>query len=462
MECNREFFGKTISEKCIKKSQKYIDYYIKKVTQKQEKKYTFKVIENERYDFIHGIKELVLSEGDEKLIFKRAVMIVYSGSDTASSRSCQIIAESIASEGYKVYIFDAAKDKISSAGKILNYFEKMKRKNKIVLENLPTLGKFFIKSELKNAMKIEKSFLNSEIAKIMSDTFLDIPLEMPVIACDPMLATACRAAGVSRVYNLINDTDIFGENLSEKAVNIVQVLSSYLKYRTIDKGVKISEESVMETGYIIDNSSFENIDFDCNKRFERIKNKERKRIFVDFENIENYQVDKICEALLKSVNYGETELYLNYGDKNGIRRKILKKYSEHTKNIETENKFIKYEEIEKLNSEDNRMLCFGESDKFINSSIINELMRNCDFAICGYGSIISAPIPKIVFGNKIESKIENRDITLCATTNEALKDIINLMINEEHILKVMIKNVIKSKRIGMYNGIVNLTEKIFD
>ena len=141
----------------------------------------------------------------------------------------------------------------------------------------------------------------------------------------------------------------------------------------------------------------------------------------------------------------------------------MKKYSEHTKNIETGNKNIRYDEIEKENEEDKRILCFGESDKFLNSFIINELMRNCDFVVCGYGSIVSAPIPKIVFGScKIEGRIENREITLCATTNEELRDIINLMINEEHILKVMIKNVIKSKRIGMYSGTANLTESIFD
>ena len=152
MGLKKEFFGKTISEKCIKKSEKYIEYYSKKVAQKQEKKYTFKIVENERYGFIHGIKELELSEGDAKLNFKRAVLIVYSGMDSASARSCQIVAESISEEGYKVYIFDAARDKSSPAGKIINYFEKMKRKNKIVLEKLPTLGKLFINAEIKNAM----------------------------------------------------------------------------------------------------------------------------------------------------------------------------------------------------------------------------------------------------------------------------------------------------------------------
>lgn len=463
MESKREFLGKTISEKCIKRSQKHVEFFKKKVAQKDEKRYYFQAVENEERNFVYGITELVLSEKKSRFNSKRAVFITYSGLDTTSARNCQITAESFAQQGYKVYVFDAAKDKNSSAGKLIIYYEKLKRKNKIVLENLPTLGKFFVKSEFRSGMKIEKSYLNSEIAKVMSDIFINVPAEIPVIACDAMLATACREAGVAKVYNLIDDTEIFGENLSEKAINIVQVLSSYLKYRIIDKGLKIPEESIIDTGYLIDSSSFENIEIDCNSRFERIKMKERKRVFVDFENIENSQIEKVCDSLLKNVNFGELKLYMNFGSKNGIKRKVLKKYSEHTLNIELNNKFLSYSEIEDNNSDDKRILCFGENDKFLNSFIVNEIMRISDFAICGFGSLVSAPIPKIVFAdNKSSIRLENKEINICATNFEELKDIVNLITTEENILKTMIKNVIKYKKTGIYNGMINLKEKIFE
>lgn len=463
MEFKREFFGKTISEKCIKRSQKHVDFFKKKIAQKDEKRYYFQTAENENGNFVYGITELVLSEKVSKINSKRAVFIIYSGLDTTSARNGQITAEAFAAQGYKVYVFDATRDKNSSAGKLIIYYEKLKRKNKVVLENLPTLGKIFVKSEFRSAMKIEKSYLNSEIAKVMSDVFINVPAEIPVIACDAMLATACREAGVAKVYNLIDDTEIFGENLSEKAINIVQVLSSYLKYRIIEKGVKIPEESIIDTGYLIDNSSFENIESDCNKRFERIKTKERKRVFVDFENIENSHIEKVCESLLKNVNFGESKLYINFGSKNGIRRKIMKKYSEHTLNIGLDNKVISYSEIEDKNPEDKRILCFGENNKFLNSFIVNEIMRNSDFAICGLGPLVSAPVPKIVLANnKTSTRIENKEINICAVNFEELKDIVNLITTEENILKTMIKNVIKCKKTGMYNGIINLTGKIFE
>ena len=59
-------------------------------------------------------------------------------------------------------------------------------------------------------------------------------------------------------------------------------------------------------------------------------------------------------------------------------------------------------------------------------------------------------------------QLENKEINICATNFEELKDIANLITTEENILKTMIKNVIKYKKTGIYNGMINLKEKIFE
>jgi UDP-N-acetylglucosamine:LPS N-acetylglucosamine transferase len=299
---------------------------------------------------------------------------------------------------------------------------------------------------------------------------------MPFVATHVWPAQAAIHAGLTRVVNAIPDNWPMALHLSEGAIHTVQTPSAFLGYKTLkgmdgDKVLKpIPEGEIFDVGHYIDHELVSNLEYDCEKRLTRIRNKSTKRILltVGGAGAQRELFANIIKKLLPEVKGGKVALYINVGDHRGVLEGLFEDIPElKTIGNEYYDNWSKTCDFAKGAMEDDirGVHIFYHKEIFAAVYATNLLMRSSDLIITKPSELAFYPVPKLMIkrigGHEAWGAIRTAELgdgTIeCQSLGDTLQ-MLNLILTSDELLTNMCNNIIKANKIGTYNGAYHVIE----
>ncbi|MBU3110129.1 DUF6937 domain-containing protein [Clostridium lacusfryxellense] len=477
MEKSKIIFGNEISSKVYNKAVKAKNKHIKKFGDDSNTVYHLSVQENATLAPLIGIKNIITSAGNESIDANKGVIIGNIRMGFGHYRISMAIASAAYSMGYTPYWFDLNSYSETTGGKVIAHLNSLYSMGSRWSQKYSLFNKFYwepLNSE--GFRKLSYNAMDQKVSELMTPIFRELPKDMPFIATHVWPAQAAIHAGMKKVVNAIPDNWPMALHLAEGSIHTVQTPSSFLGYKTL-KGMdgkkilkSIPDNEIYEVGHYIDHELVVNLDYDCEKRLSRIKNKKAKRILLTVGGA-GAQKEIFAEIILKlmpSIKEKKVVLYINVGDHKGVLDELYEEITELASMSENYfNDWNKTCDFAKraLDNDISGIHVFYNEDIFAAVYSSNLLMRSCDILITKPSELAFYPVPKLLIkrvgGHEAWGAVRAAEVgdgTIeCETVGRTLQ-MLDLMLNSDEILTMLCDNIIKANKIGIYNGAYKAVE----
>lgn len=473
MDRSKNIFGNKISNKHYKKSLRSKKKYIKKFGDDSNVTYNLGLQPLPALSSLNT-KNVVITDNPQSLKDDKGIIVGNIRMGFGHYRISMAIASAANAMGYNPYWLDLNSFKETTGGKIINHSNNLYSLGSRLSQKSYLFNKLFwdpLNSE--GFKKLSFNACDQKNAELMTSVFKQIPKDMPFIATHVWPAQAAIHAGVERVINVIPDNWPMALHLAEGSIHTVQTPSSYLGYRMLKgmDGKKIlnamPHDSIYEVGHYIDHELVSNIDIDCERRLNRLKNNKAKRFLltVGGAGAQKEIFSEIINKLIPLVKKREAVIYLNVGDHRIVYDELLSSIPE-LKSITTEhfnnwNETVSFAE-NAMTSDITGVHAFYNDDIFAAVYATNLLMRSSDILVTKPSELAFYPIPKLMIkhvgGHEVWGAItaaELGDGTIECDTKELTTQMIDLMLGDDAILSMMCNKIVDNNKIGIYNGAYN-------
>lgn len=473
MDRSKNIFGNKISNKHYKKSLRSKKKYIKKFGDDSNVTYNLGLQPLPALSSLNT-NNIVITDNPQSLKDDKGIIVGNIRMGFGHYRISMAIASAANAMGYNPYWLDLNSFKETTGGKIINHSNNLYSLGSRLSQKSYLFNKLFwdpLNSE--GFKKLSFNACDQKNAELMTSVFKQIPKDMPFIATHVWPAQAAIHAGVERVINVIPDNWPMALHLAEGSIHTVQTPSSYLGYRMLKgmDGKKIlnamPHDSIYEVGHYIDHELVSNIDIDCERRLNRLKNNKAKRFLltVGGAGAQKEIFSEIINKLIPLVKKEEAVIYLNVGDHRIVYDELLSSIPE-LKSITTEhfnnwNETVSFAE-NAMTSDITGVHAFYNDDIFAAVYATNLLMRSSDILVTKPSELAFYPIPKLMIkhvgGHEVWGAItaaELGDGTIECDTKELTTQMIDLMLGDDAILSMMCNKIVDNNKIGIYNGAYN-------
>lgn len=473
MDRSKNIFGNKISNKHYKKSLRSKKKYIKKFGDDSNVTYNLGLQPLPALSSLNT-NNVVITDNPQSLKDDKGIIVGNIRMGFGHYRISMAIASAANAMGYNPYWLDLNSFKETTGGKIINHSNNLYSLGSRLSQKSYLFNKLFwdpLNSE--GFKKLSFNACDQKNAELMTSVFKQIPKDMPFIATHVWPAQAAIHAGVERVINVIPDNWPMALHLAEGSIHTVQTPSSYLGYRMLKgmDGKKIlnamPHDSIYEVGHYIDHELVSNIDIDCERRLNRLKNNKAKRFLltVGGAGAQKEIFSEIINKLIPLVKKREAVIYLNVGDHRIVYDELLSSIPE-LKSITTEhfnnwNETVSFAE-NAMTSDITGVHAFYNDDIFAAVYATNLLMRSSDILVTKPSELAFYPIPKLMIkhvgGHEVWGAItaaELGDGTIECDTKELTTQMIDLMLGDDAILSMMCNKIVDNNKIGIYNGAYN-------
>lgn len=473
MDRSKNIFGNKISNKHYKKSLRSKKKYIKKFGDDSNVTYNLGLQPLPALSSLNT-NNVVITDNPQSLKDDKGIIVGNIRMGFGHYRISMAIASAANAMGYNPYWLDLNSFKETTGGKIINHSNNLYSLGSRLSQKSYLFNKLFwdpLNSE--GFKKLSFNACDQKNAELMTSVFKQIPKDMPFIATHVWPAQAAIHAGVERVINVIPDNWPMALHLAEGSIHTVQTPSSYLGYRMLKgmDGKKIlnamPHDSIYEVGHYIDHELVSNIDIDCERRLNRLKNNKAKRFLltVGGAGAQKEIFSEIINKLIPLVKKEEAVIYLNVGDHRIVYDELLSSIPE-LKSITTEhfnnwNETVSFAE-NAMTSDITGVHAFYNDDIFAAVYATNLLMRSSDILVTKPSELAFYPIPKLMIkhvgGHEVWGAItaaELGDGTIECDTKELTTQMIDLMLGDDAILSMMCNKIVDNNKIGIYNGAYN-------
>lgn len=473
MDRSKNIFGNKISNKHYKKSLRSKKKYIKKFGDDSNVTYNLGLQPLPALSSLNT-NNIVITDNPQSLKDDKGIIVGNIRMGFGHYRISMAIASAANAMGYNPYWLDLNSFKETTGGKIINHSNNLYSLGSRLSQKSYLFNKLFwdpLNSE--GFKKLSFNACDQKNAELMTSVFKQIPKDMPFIATHVWPAQAAIHAGVERVINVIPDNWPMALHLAEGSIHTVQTPSSYLGYRMLKgmDGKKIlnamPHDSIYEVGHYIDHELVSNIDIDCERRLNRLKNNKAKRFLltVGGAGAQKEIFSEIINKLIPLVKNREAVIYLNVGDHRIVYDELLSSIPE-LKSITTEhfnnwNETVSFAE-NAMTSDITGVHAFYNDDIFAAVYATNLLMRSSDILVTKPSELAFYPIPKLMIkhvgGHEVWGAItaaELGDGTIECDTKELTTQMIDLMLGDNAILSMMCNKIVDNNKIGIYNGAYN-------
>lgn len=476
MEKSKLIFNNKIEDRVYRKALKSKKKYIKKYGDDLNKKYT---LSSENIDCLENYiptKNIVINN-KERLDFKdeKPIIIGNIRMGFGHYRISMAIASAAIARGYTPYWFDLHSFKETTGGKVIAHLNDLYSLGSRLSQRFSLFNKLYwepLNSE--GFKKLSYNAMDQKVAELMTPIFAEIPKDIPFIATHVWPSQAAIHSGMKNVINVIPDNWPMALHLSEGAIHTVQTPSSFLGYKTLKNmdGKKIlnpiPDGEIINVGHYIDHELVVNLEEDSKKRLDRIENNKTKRFLltVGGAGAQKEIYISIIKKFMPNIKEKKVSLYINVGDHKNFFEDLVKEMPELAveKNDLVYHYFDNYEKSTKFAEEalDNEVTgihIFYNKDIFGAVYITNLLMRSCDLCITKPSELAFYPVPKLLIkrvgGHETYGAIRSSEIgdgTIeCESTDKVLQ-MIDLILSSDEILKMFAENILKAKKIGIYDG----------
>lgn len=477
MERSKVIFGNEISDKVYNKALKAKKKYIKKFGDDSNKGYHLSASDNVTLAPFIGIKNIVTSEGNENIDMDKGIIIGNIRMGFGHYRISMAIASAAYSMGYTPYWFDLNSYSETTGGKVIAHLNSLYSMGSRWSQKYPLFNKFYwerLNSE--GFRKLSYNAMDQKVSELMTEVYRELPKNMPFVATHVWPAQAAIHARMNKVVNVIPDNWPMALHLAEGSIHTVQTPSSFLGYKTLrgmdgNKILKpIPDKQIYEVGHYIDHELVMNIDDDCEKRIDRIKNKETKRILLTIggAGAQKEIFAKILRHLLPSIKEKKVAIYINVGDHKDVWEGLCEEIPELSSMSQNYfNDWSKTCDFAKmaLENEISGIHAFYNEDIFEAVYGSNLLMRSCDILITKPSELAFYPVPKLLIkrvgGHEAWGAVRAAEVgdgTIECETVERTLQMLDLMLNSDEMLTMLCNNIIKANKIGIYSGAYKVVE----
>lgn len=479
MEKSKVIFGNTISDKVYRKALRTKKKYIKKFGDDSAKTYNLKVAPIEVLSPLNT-KNLVISDTETSLNDPNGIIIGNIRMGFGHYRISIAMASAAKALGYNPYWLDLHSFSDTTCGKVIEAQNSLYSLGSRISQKSFLFNKFVWEPmNYTGFKKLSYNASDQKVAELMAPIYKTLPKDMPCIATHVWPAQAAIHGGMKNVINAIPDNWPMALHFAEGSIHTVQTPSSYLGYRTLKgmDGKKIMNpmpaEDIFEVGHYIDHELVANLEDDCAKRLDRIKNGKALRFLLTIGGA-GAQQDLYCQIINKLLPLVKTKkavLYLNVGDHKdvweGLANSIPELKTISTTYFDDYNKTKEFAN-QAINEDVYGVHVFYHEDIFAAVYSTNLLMRSTDVLVTKPSELSFYPVPKLLikrvggheqWGAITASEIGDGTIE-CAEADLALQ-MIDLMLNDNYVLEMMCNKILDLNKIGRYNGAYNVVKLAF-
>lgn len=472
-EKSKMIFGNEMSPGTFNKAVNSKKKYIRKFGDDSGTDYPVSIKTNEHIGDLLGVSDILLKKdaGDQDFDLEKGIIVGNIRMGFGHYRISMAMASAATALGYKPYWLDlnsypettctkviSAQNDLYSLGSRLS--QKSRLFNRLVWEPMNYEG----------FRKLSYNAVDQKNAELMTPVFRNIPEEIPVIGTHVWPAQAAVHAGMRYVVNAIPDNWPMALHLAEGSIHTVQTHNSYMGYRILNgmEGNKVlkpmPKESLVYTGHYIDHELVSNIETDCEMRMERkVLNKPvRFLLTIGGAGAQREIFAAIIKKLIPDIKKNRAALYVNVGDYKNVWEELLRSIPE-LKELSKEH-FDNWQETKEFASKAiagdvTGIHGFYHKNIFEAVYCTNLLMRSSDVLVTKPSELAFYPVPKLfikrVGGHEMWGAIHSAELgdgTLeCRDIPHTLQ-MIDMFLDEDGILIDMCNNIIRNKRMGVYDG----------
>ncbi len=479
MDKSKVIFGNVLPSKVYKKAVKSKKKYIRKFGDDSNVDYKAYIENNPYIGELLGVQNVCISSEGEGMPFDRDKGIIVGNIRMGFGhyRISMAIASCANALGYKPYWMD------------LNSYPKTTCTKVISAQNdLYSLGsRISQKSRLFNHFvwepmnyegfrKLSYNASDQKNAELMAPLFKNVPKDIPLVATHVWPAQAAIHGGMKYVVNAIPDNWPMALHFAEGSIHTIQTHYAYQGYRILNGMDKkkvlnpMPEDALKYTGHYIDDELVRNIEQDCEKRKQRKINKEPMRFLLTIggAGAQKETFAAILNYLMEAVKNKEATVYVNIGDYMNVWQDLCKMVpgleGVTTTHFNDWNDTMKFAE-DAIEGQISGVHCFCHENIFEAVYATNLLMRSTDVLVTKPSELAFYPIPKLfikrIGGHEQWGAIHSAEIgdgTLeCRDIPHTLQ-MIELFMNEETLLFDMCDNIIRNKKMGIYDGAYNVVK----
>ncbi|MCX7710870.1 MAG: hypothetical protein N2484_13615 [Clostridia bacterium] len=471
MDKSKLIFGNKIAAKVVKKAEKVKKKYIRKFGDDSNRIYKLGSCENNTLGPILGIQNITLGDGNEQIDREKGIVIGCIRMGYGHYRIALAMASAARSMGYVPYWFDLHAYQETTGGKVITYINKLYSFGSKLSQRFKIFNKLFWETLNRGEfIRLSCNAVDQKVSELMTTVYKGLPEDIPFIATHVWPSQAAIHAGLKKVVNAIPDNFPMALHLSEGAIHTVQTPSAFLGYKMLvgmdgDNLLRpIPEGEIYEVGHYVDHEIVANIEMDCNKRLERIKNKEARRILLTIGGA-GAQKDifvKIIREIMPFIKENKAVLFINIGDHKDVWNEMCKEIEgfEDTidKHFDDWTDTVAFAE-EALDKPQKGIHVFKTKDIFAAVYTTNLLMRAADIMITKPSELAFYPVPKLLIrrigGHEAWGAITAAEIgdgTIELDSVDRAFQMLRLMIEKDEILTMFCNKIMKANQAGIYNG----------
>jgi len=471
MTRSKIIFGNPISAKVQAKAEKNKQKYLRKFGDDSATHYPLLLEQDTVLTPAFNMLKLTTGTKGNPLDAEKPIIIGNIRMGYGHYRIAMAIASAARHLGYTPYWFDLSSFKETTGGKVISHLNDLYSLGSRISQKSVLFNRFYwepLNSE--GFRKLDFNAADQKVAELMTSIFGDLPKHIPFIGTHTWTAQAAVHAKMDRVVNVIPDNWPMALHLAEGALHAVQTPSCYFGYKTL-KGMSkndvkpMPEKTVFDVGHYIDHELLQDLQADTDKRLNRIRNGQAKRLLLTIGGA-GAQYDLYKEIILKhaqKIKEGELVVYVNVGD----HLNVLNKLSEDLKIIKDKlfcykNDWVATQAFASAALEDEKLEgvhLFYDENLFSAVYTTNLLMRSCDLLITKPSELAFYPVPKLMIkrvgGHEAYGALRSAEIgdgtTECRSTAET-HNMLNTLLGDNELLAQMNLCILKAKQHGVYDG----------
>ncbi|MBQ4466498.1 MAG: hypothetical protein II916_11175 [Oscillospiraceae bacterium] len=408
MDKARTIFGNDMAERVYKKALRTKEKYIRKYGDDSKKTYHLSTTPAPAVGKPLGVRQITIGTGHPAHFDDKSVIIGNIRMGFGHYRISMAMASAAHAMGYDPFWFDLHSFTNATCGKVIAEQNQMYSLGSRLSQSSKLFNKFFwepMNSE--GFRKLAYNACDQKVAELMVPVYQELPKDIPFVACHVWPAQGAIHAGLTKVVNAIPDNWPMALHLSEGAIHTVQTPSAYMGYRVLrgmDKTRQLSPmtgTSIAYTGHYVDHELVSNIDADCQKRLDRVKQGEARRwlMSVGGAGAQREIFVSVIHKLLPQIRKGKAVLFVNVGDHRGVWHELLEEIPEMRMMV-TEH-FDDFDEVTRFceqayDGEVKGIHAFCDDDIFAAVYSTNLLMRVSDVLITKPSELSFYPVPKLM------------------------------------------------------------------
>lgn len=380
--------------------------------------------------------------------------------------------------GFKPYWLDFMGIKGSTASKIIAHLNSLYSLGSRLSQQFPIFDKLYwepLNSE--GFKKLTYNLNDLYMTQLFTPVLSSVPKEMAFVAAHGWPAQTAIHAGFKNVVNAVVDNWPMALHLAPGSIHCIQGPSSYYGYRILrEMGDKnqvlnpIPKDQIALVGHYVDYEILQNIEIDCESRINRVKNNLARRILISIggAGAQKNLILKIVREIIKYVRNGKATCFINCGDHKDRMLEIenlLNNYESKYRKFESFEDAKTFFEDEITKHDKPEIILFYDKEIFGAVYFTNILMRYSDFLVTKPSELSFYPIPKLfihrVGGHEAWGAIRSSEIgdgTIECLQEEQVMQALQLLIEDDDLLPLYCENIVKNKKIGLYDGALNVVK----